>query len=332
MLRSTKHSEIQHFPSFALPYYQVPRFSTPVLLAAAIERLYNLNVGTTPVQEGAPHEKPHKPLLLMAALDLIDEGHATPDHIPWSQQIRDRFTARFEIVRKYNDQNNPDLPFRYLAGDGFWKPLEADGVTLIRRDILVADIGQVFARFTDGFEFLVAIPENRRKMREALVARYFPHHAAALLSMTGGNPNAGPGPSKGMEDETESGRGSAFRRKILEIYDHQCVACGLRIKLPTAYDVSFIDAAHLVPFSNSRNDHPTNGLALCKNHHWAMDRNLIAPCPDHHWHVSAVLDPRRSTGEAELISLSGKSLLLPQDPAFYPDTEGLNWRCEQLIA
>jgi len=32
-----------------------------------------------------------------------------------------------------------------------------------------------------------------------------------------------------------------------------------------------------------------------------MDRNLIAPAPDHHWHVSRVLDPRRSTGEAELL-------------------------------
>jgi len=31
-------------------------------------------------------------------------------------------------------------------------------------------------------------------------------------------------------------------------------------------------ATHLIPFSESRNDHPTNGLALCKNHHWAMDR------------------------------------------------------------
>ena len=36
-------------------------------------------------------------------------------------------------------------------------------------------------------------------------------------------------------------------------------------------------ATHLIPFSESRNDHPTNGLALCKNHHGTMERNLIAP-------------------------------------------------------
>jgi len=79
-----------------------------VLLDLAIERLYELNVGTTPVEEGAPHERPHKPLLLLAAFDLIDAGLAAPDRIPWCQELRDRFTVRFLLVRKHNDQNNPD--------------------------------------------------------------------------------------------------------------------------------------------------------------------------------------------------------------------------------
>ncbi|MCX6873068.1 MAG: hypothetical protein NTW21_04565 [Verrucomicrobia bacterium] len=48
------------------------RLFNAVLNAAAIERLHDLNVGTTPVQEGTPHEKPHKPLLLMAAFDPND--------------------------------------------------------------------------------------------------------------------------------------------------------------------------------------------------------------------------------------------------------------------
>jgi len=40
-----------------------------VLLAAAIERLYDLNVGTTPLEEGAPHEKPHKPILFKSTIN-----------------------------------------------------------------------------------------------------------------------------------------------------------------------------------------------------------------------------------------------------------------------
>ncbi len=300
-----------------------------MFLDAAIGRLYDLNVGTTPVAEGQPHERPHKPLLLLAAFDLIDEGLATSERIPWCQELRDRFSARFLLVRKHNDQNNPDLPFRHLAGDGFWQPFEADGVTPIRREIRVSDIGQVFARFTDGFQHLTAIAENRQLMREALIARYFPNIRSCDLTVASSSSSP---LAKVAEDTLEYGRSPAFRRKILAIYDHQCAACGLRIKLPAAQDVSFIDAAHLIPFSTSHNDHPSNGLALCKNHHWAMDRNLIAPSPDHYWHVSRILDPRRSTGEAELLSLSRKSLLLPQDEAFHPDAEGLKWRLEQLIA
>jgi putative restriction endonuclease len=205
-----------------------------------------------------------------------------------------------------------------------------DGTTPIRREIRVSDFGQVFARFTDGFQHLAAIPANRQLMREALIARYFPHLSSFKNQQSSIDNHQSI--ARVAEDELEYGRSPAFRRTILTIYDHQCAACGLRIKLPAGNDVSFIDAAHLIPFAESRNDHPTNGLALCKNHHWAMDRNLIAPCPDHHWHVSKILDPRRSNGEKELIELSGKSLLLPQDAAFHPDATGLQWRCERLSA
>jgi putative restriction endonuclease len=302
-----------------------------VTLDHAIERLYTLKVDTTTRDgDGTPHEKPHKPLLLLAAFDLIDQGLATPDHIPWCQALRARFSARFELVRKLNDRNNPDLPFRYLAGDDLWIALEADGKTPVRREIRVSDIGNVFARFTNGFEILAAIPDARRQMREAVISRYFPqllhfenqqselinHHSESLVA----------------DDPHEFGRSPAFRRLILDIYDHQCAACGLRIRLPAGNHVSFIDAAHLIPFSESRNDHPTNGLALCKNHHWAMDRDIIAPGPDLHWHVSKIIDPRRSNGERELAGLSGKSLLLPKDQAFHPDAEGLEWRFKQLSA
>jgi len=301
-----------------------------VKLDVAIERLYDLNVGVTPTDEGSPHERPHKPLLLLAVFDLIDEGLATPDRIPWCQELRDRFTSRFQIVKKHNDQNNPDLPFRYLAGDGFWLATEADGTTPIRREIRVSDLGKVFARFTDGFEFLIAIQANRHLMREAIISRYFP----SLLSIKNQESEIinHLSISKVAEEAAEYGRSPAFRRKILEIYDHQCAACGLRIRLPSGNDISFIDAAHLVPFSQSRNDHPTNGLALCKNHHWAMDRDLIAPCPDHYWKVASILDARRSTGEKELLELSGKSVLLPKDPAFHPNEVGLMWRCERVSA
>jgi len=63
-----------------------------------------------------------------------------------------------------------------------------------------------------------------------------------------------------------------------------------------------------------------------------MDRQIIAPAPDHRWQVSPVIDPRRSNGEKELHNLAGKTLLLPKDPAFYPDEKVLQWRVRNLVA
>jgi len=301
----------------------------PVNPDAAIERLYDLHPGTTPVEEGSPHERPHKPLLLLAALDLIDEGLATPVRIPWCRELRDRFSASFLLVHKHNDQDTPENPFFYLQTQGFWQAWIEEGNTRLKLQStpLVRDMGRVFARFTDGFEHLAAIPATRNLLREALISRYFPLFLSSKLQ------SPIPDPLSLVADEPlEFGRSPAFRRLILDIYDHQCAACGLRIRLASGNDVSFIDAAHLIPFSQSRNDHPTNGLALCKNHHWAMDRDILAPGPDLHWHVSKLIDPRRSNGERELADLAGKSVLLPKDPAFQPDEEGLRWRCERLSA
>lgn len=299
-----------------------------VTLDEAIARLYDLNVGVIGVGS-ARHERPHKPLLLLAALDLIDEGKASPDRIPWCQDLRDRFTARFLSAQRQNDQNTPDNPFFYLQTDNFWRAWVEDGNERrpMETNPLVSQMGSVFARFTGGLELLAAQPATRQLLREALISRYFPRQWGDHTPVVDSSAR-----SAVAEDSADFGRSPAFRRKILEIYDHQCAACGLRIKLPAGNDVSFIDAAHLIPFAESRNDHPTNGLALCKNHHWAMDREVIAPGPDHRWHVSKLIDSRRSNGEKDIAELAGSSVLLPQDPAFFPDEDGLAWRLGNLSA
>ena len=314
---------------FFLPFSSINRLVITVHWGNIIDRIYQLNPGTTPVEEGTPHEKPHKPLLLLAAIDLIDEGKATASRIPWCQELRDRFSARFLEVKKHNDQNTPENPFYYLQTQGFWQAwVEENGTRIpLQKTPLVNQMGRVYACFADGFEHVMANSESRQKLREALISRYFPQLSTYELK----EPDVLP--SSLLEEEPAvPGRSSAFRRLILDIYDHQCAACGLRIRLPTGNDITFVDAAHLIPFSESHNDHPSNGLALCKNHHWAMDRNIIAPGPDFHWHISKVIDPRRSKGEKELAQLAGQSLLLPNDPAFLPDMKGLNWRRSKMIA
>lgn len=306
-------------------------------LGEAIDALYDLNVGVIG-QGSSRHERPHKPVLLLAILDLIAQGFATPDRIVWSQQLRDRFDIYFVLVRKLNDQCTPENPFLYLRQEGWWVPSRAGptGDQPLDTTPTVGDANSqiVYARLVGGMERFVIRPSDRTELRLALIARYFPEARQLVVPLfaEATSNNAEATSSQDNEDAaSKPGRGSGFRRKILEIYDYQCAACGLRIKLPEVGDLTFVDAAHLIPFSVNWNDHPTNGIALCKNHHWAMDRFLIAPSPEGSWRVSTILDRRRSVGERDLMQLSGERILLPSEDAFRPCSDSLQWRVAHLV-
>lgn len=40
------------------------------------------------------------------------------------------------------------------------------------------------------------------------------------------------------------------------------------------YGITLVKAAHIHQFAKSRNDDVSNGMALCRNHHWAFDQGL----------------------------------------------------------
>ena len=90
----------------------------------------------------------------------------------------------------------------------------------------------------------------------------------------------------------------------------------------------------MIPFNVTQDDNPNNGLALCPNHHRAMDRFLISPCPDSKhpagiWRVGPALDSRIE-GQKSLVALGGQRVIAPAEEKFYPATESLRWREERL--
>lgn len=297
-----------------------------VTLSHAIDALYRLKVGV--VGTGVTrHERPHKPVLILSVLDALAAGTATPERIEWSNRLRERFARYFEIVQLVDDKCTPENPFLYLKSDGFWLPVRIteSGEKPLEAPPIVADAnaGGVLARFIQDWRGLLADPASRSVLREAIIVRYFPAYASRLAEVQDWVFDGEAG------QREASGRSAAFRRQILEIYDYQCCACGLRIWIPERR-LTFVDAAHVIPFSESRNDHPTNGIALCKNHHWAMDQGLIAPAPEGIWRVSREVDGRRSKGEEELKRLDKQPMLRPVEAAYAPDNKGLVWRFARL--
>lgn len=122
-------------------------------------------------------------------------------------------------------------------------------------------------------------------------------------------------------------RDTAFRRIVTEAYDYRCAASRIRIVLPG--ELIMVEAAHLIPFSETQDDDPRNGIALTPDLHWALDRNIIAPGPDLKWHVSNLVGLRIADNEP-LIALDSKDLLLPRDKRFWPRDDALNHRITML--
>ena len=298
-----------------------------------LERLYNLRR-----DKRGSHERPHKPVLLLAIMDLLDHGLVNHNEIRLSDDLVKTFKRYFAAVRQQDDQPTIENPFYHLCGDGFWqlvpqvgdRPLYEPGNA--SRAPTIQTLRKVYGRFDDDlWNALLTDAHSRHQLREALIARYFPEHRDQLAGIVGEKPAAR------MEDalhDEPPGRDGAFRHTILEIYDYRCAACGIRVRI--ADELSLVEAAHLIPFSESRNDKPDNGLALCPNHHWAMDRFLIAPCPhpNHRagiWQVGSALDVRIE-GQKDLVALANQPIIPPTEEKFFPALESLRWREKHLNA
>jgi len=66
----------------------------------------------------------------------------------------------------------------------------------------------------------------------------------------------------------------AFRHRVLRAYRESCAMCRLHHK-------ELLDAAHILPDTHPEGEPITsNGLALCKLHHAAFDRNIVGVRPD----------------------------------------------------
>lgn len=297
-----------------------------------MERLYNLRR-----DRRGTHERPHKPVLLLAIIHLMEREAVSTNEVRLTRELEDVFRQYFEIVRQGSDRATIENPFFHLCGDGFWQlSLDAtDRVLYVPGEVSRAPtrrtLRKVIGRFdADFYQTLLSEPTSRQGLRDAIISRYFPRQRAALEAIAASPRNLAALREGGPQYQPE--RSSAFRRIVLELYDYRCAACGVRVKL--SEDRCLVEAAHIIPFEVSRNDRPDNGLALCPNHHWAMDRFLIAPCPDARskagvWRVGPALDSRID-GQRDLVALDRRPVIPPSEAKFCPAPEGLRWREERL--
>jgi putative restriction endonuclease len=119
-----------------------------------------------------------------------------------------------------------------------------------------------------------------------------------------------------------------FREQVLHAYRSTCAVCRLRHQ-------ELLDAAHIISDAELGGDPVVpNGLALCKIHHAAFDRNFLGITPTFKVQINRKLldeidGPMLKHGLQEM---HGSTIGVPRSSAARPDPERLETRYEQFRA
>lgn len=266
---------------------------------------------------------PHKPLLLLVLAELAEQGKLTDRILPLTGELVFRFLAYGSVVAERRSQRlDIHLPLFYMRSDGCWTPVDENGQpTVERRRTVAAQLDETFLACLNDSDF-------RNQMRRILLAKYFvdASERAALYQLVG--VSIPPDPivkedARLYEISRERGREARFRLTVVPAYNYTCALT--RYRLVTVDSGSIVDAAHIHQFANSRNNHPRNGIALCKNAHWMFDEGLWS-LDDNYCVLIATKRFDESGADALLLSLKANTrILLPADPNYWPDKAHLAW-------
>ena len=274
--------------------------------------------------------------MLLSIIDLIEKGEITTNEIQPSIRITETFLKYWSDLNVVTHNPTLHLPFYHLSGDGFWHLHPNEGHELALKHIrTVKTFTQLknvvhHASLDDELFALLMEEQNRHAFRKLILDTYFPGTSSSELSgdfqyvasfQTASFVAEGTEPYQSgiWRTAEQQRRALSFRNSIMSLYDFTCSMC--RRRVITLDGETIVDAAHIIPFSESRNDNVTNGFSLCKNHHWIFDRGLISVDEDYR----VLISPKLDTNSIVTIDLEGRKIMLPGIPKCNPAIESFDW-------
>ena len=85
-----------------------------------------------------------------------------------------------------------------------------------------------------------------------------------------------------------------------------------------------MEAAHIVPWSQSHNDRLTNGMALCKLCHWSFDMGLMSVGKEYEVLISKSVRIEKNI-LGHMLTLMDRPIFMPKKEKFWPDQKNLTW-------
>lgn len=233
---------------------------------------------------------PHKPLLLLSIMDLIAQGVIRENLIKPSFELVDTFNGYYSSIMPIGSITSMAYPFSRLKTDGFWQRLPKHGYDAdIEYNVKsISKLREIYygAKLDDELFQLLCSSETREQLRAVLINSYFAEEIRPFLVEQGKVNYEAYEYSKRLlaepygqyeKDEKEKSqkvRDQGFRKSIVILYVHRCALCGIRMLTPEGHTV--VEAAHIKPWSESHDDRPTNGMALCRLCHWYFDEGLMS--------------------------------------------------------
>ena len=289
---------------------------------------------------------PHKPLLLLAVIDLVARGVLNSRFISVTGELvelNELFTDYWRSIVPVTQTSSIAFPFSRLHTEPFWKllPLPEYEITrpIINSISTVSQLRNVAlgAEIDEALFLHMSSASGRKTLAAALLGSCFSgsgqqslreqagihteafRYSCALEKAAHEQRAAEPVFS---EEYKPAARDQGFRRAIVLHYDHRCALCGTRIV--TSEGHTAVDAAHIVPWSFSQNDDIRNGMALCKLCHWGFDEGLMGVSDAYAVIISRQVAQSHNTAGA-LLNLADRSMLGPQDKALWPLKVHLGW-------
>jgi putative restriction endonuclease len=294
------------------------------------------------------YRAPHKPFLLLAVMDLIAQGLIQTNLIQLNADLMDIFDLYWVKVMGVEKNRIPILPFYHLKSDKFWHLVPVPGrestLALIQqiRSISQLQALVIGARLDDQLFELLLNGRERDGLRRVLIETYFAPQVRPKLVEVGHIASESFQYSLELRDRLRGkfilkevpevdekyhaeSRSAAFRRIVVEAYEHTCAICQVRLVTPEGRTA--VAAAHIIPWSLSHNDDPRNGLSLCGLHHWSFDQGLLGIASDY----AILTSPLVPEEQKPALLASEQQLYLPKDDLLKPALQALDWHRRHIF-
>ena len=292
-------------------------------------RFSNLKVNKNKKKGGCA---PHQPVLLLSVINLIWSGEITDTRIYPSDSLVQKYGFYWQLFNITTYEENISLPFYHLKNhkERFWRIHFSSGydggrpstINRLREDV-------DYAQIDDELFQLIRIQETCKELIDCLVISWFycQEDIESYLDLARQNifTNFVLSSNKDFKNQKNTRdfwvRDSMFRQAILHLYGCRCALCYLKTELG---NLNVVEGAHIKPFSKFFDNRIVNGIALCKNHHWAFDRGLFSLDVDYTTMVSTEFT-EISPLNKPLKEFAECKIHLPSKSIHYPDQKSLKW-------